>query len=86
MEQFVRGENNAQKACRSTTKAHANLFLKNFLPMYLEDLVFCIKRAGWKVTKIHSHLTFNKKNLNKNLSWWTKNKTTIEKQWWKRFL
>ena len=58
LEQFVRGENNAQKACRSTTKAHANLFLKNFLPMYLEDLVFCIKRAGWKVTKIHSHLIF----------------------------
>ena len=29
--------------------------------MYLEDLVFCIKRAGWKVTKIHSHLTFEQK-------------------------
>ena len=26
--------------------------------MYLEDLAFVIKRAGWKVTKIHSHLTF----------------------------
>ena len=26
--------------------------------MYLENLVFCIKRAGWKVTKIHSHITF----------------------------
>ena len=26
--------------------------------MYIENLVFCIKRAGWKVTKIHSHLTF----------------------------
>ena len=26
--------------------------------MYLEDLTFCIKRAGWKVTKIYSHLTF----------------------------
>ena len=26
--------------------------------MFLEDLVFCIKRAAWKVTKIHSHLTF----------------------------
>ena len=26
--------------------------------MYLEDLVFCIKRAGWKVTKINSHITF----------------------------
>ena len=26
--------------------------------MFLEDLVFCIKRAAWKVTKIHSHITF----------------------------
>ena len=26
--------------------------------MYLEDLAFCIKRTGWKVTKIHAHLTF----------------------------
>ena len=29
--------------------------------MYLEDLVFCIKRAGWKVTKINSQLTFVQK-------------------------
>ena len=29
--------------------------------MYLEDLAFCIKRAGWKVTKIHSQLTFVQK-------------------------
>ena len=26
--------------------------------MYLKDLTFCVKRAGWKVTKIHAHLTF----------------------------
>ena len=26
--------------------------------MYLEDLSFCIKRAGWKVTKPYLHLTF----------------------------
>ena len=26
--------------------------------MYIEDLVFCITRGGWKVTKIHSHITF----------------------------
>ena len=26
--------------------------------MYLEELVFCIKGSGWKVTKIHSHITF----------------------------
>ena len=31
--------------------------------MYLEDLVFCIKRAGWKVTKIHSHLAFEQKRF-----------------------
>ena len=26
--------------------------------IYVEDLAFYIKRAGWKVTKIHSHITF----------------------------
>ena len=31
--------------------------------MYLEDLVFCIKRAGWKVTKIHWHSTFEQKRF-----------------------
>ena len=31
--------------------------------MYLEDLAFCIKRAEWKVTKIHSHLTFEQKRF-----------------------
>ena len=46
LEQFVRGENNAPKAYRSTAMAYANLFENIFLPTYLEDLVFCIKRAG----------------------------------------
>ena len=31
--------------------------------MSLEDLVFCIKRAAWKVTKIHSYLTFEQKRF-----------------------
>ena len=31
--------------------------------MYLEELVFAIKRAGWKVTKIHAHLTFEQKRF-----------------------
>ena len=34
--------------------------------MYLEDLVFCIKRAGWRVTKINSHLTFEQARLKQN--------------------
>ena len=45
LEQLVRGEN-APKSYRTSAKAHANLFKKNFLAMYLEDLVYCIKRAG----------------------------------------
>ena len=39
---------------------------KKFLSMYLEDLVFCIRRAGWKVTKIHSHLIFEQARFKQN--------------------
>ena len=35
--------------------------------MYLEDLVFAIKTAGWKVTKIHAHLTFEQKRFKKKI-------------------
>ena len=45
LEQFV-NRDRGPKSYRATAKAHANLFLKNFIPMYLEDLVFCIKRVG----------------------------------------
>ena len=34
--------------------------------MYLEDLVFCIKGAGWKVTKIYLHLTFEQARFKQN--------------------
>ena len=65
MEQFVTGEK-GPKSYRVSAKAHANLFKKYFIPMYLEDLVFCIKRAGWKVTKIHAHLTFEQSRFKRN--------------------
>ena len=45
LEQFVMGEK-GPKSYRTSAKAHANLFKKCFLQMYLEDLAFCIKRAG----------------------------------------
>ena len=66
LEQFVRGEN-ASKSYRTSAKSHANLFNKNFLPMHLEDLFFCIKGAGWKVTKIHSHLTFEQERFKQKI-------------------
>ena len=45
LEQFVIGEK-GPKSYRTSAKAHANLFKECFLQMYLEDLAFCIKRAG----------------------------------------
>ena len=34
------------------------MFSKKFIPLYLEDLRFLIRRAGWIVTKLYSHFTF----------------------------
>ena len=64
-EQFVMGYM-GPKSYRSTVKAHATLFKKTFIPLYLEDFVFCIKRAGWVVPKIHSHLTFEQSRFKRN--------------------
>ena len=65
LEQLIMGEK-GPKSYKKTAKAHANLFKKCFIPLYLEDLNFCIKRASWKVTKIHSHLTFEQEPFKRN--------------------
>ena len=41
-------------------------FFFKFILLYLEDLVFCIKRAGWKITKIKSHLAFEQARFKQN--------------------
>ena len=51
-EQFCSTEKGNPRAYRATKEAHATLFKKKFQPMYLEQLAFVIKRAGWKVTKL----------------------------------
>ena len=56
--------------------------------MYLEDLSFVIKRAGWKVTKIHLHLTFEKARFKKtfilmNKKFRQKSKNDTEKDFYK---
>ena len=40
------------------SKTHSILEEKNFIPLYDEDLHFLIKRAGWLVTFIYEHFTF----------------------------
>ena len=56
--------------------------------MFLESLIFCIKRAGWKVTKIHSHLTFEQKRFKQkfilmNQKSRQQSKNTVEKDFYK---
>ena len=46
------------KTYRCTPKSHATMFPMKFIPLYLEDLRFLIKRAGRRVTKIYSHFEF----------------------------
>ena len=86
LEQYKEGERGTL-GYKSTSKAHATMLKKIFLPMYLEELAFVIKRAGWKVTKIHVHLTFEQKRfkqkfilMNQSRQEW---KNDIEKDFYK---
>ena len=49
-----------------TAKAHSTMLPKKYIPLYLEDLAFVIKRYGWVVTKFHAHLTFDQAPFKKN--------------------
>ena len=66
LEQYVEWEKDNPLAYNATVKAHALVLQKIFFPTYLEHLAFVIIRAGWKVTKMHSHLRFDK-NLSKKI-------------------
>ena len=57
---------NGPLSYRVTAKAHSTMLPKTFIPLYLEDLAFIIKRYGWSVTKIHKHLTFDQAPFKKN--------------------
>ena len=58
LELFDETAENKPKSYRCTAKSHATMFPKKFIPLYLEDLRFLIKRAGWIVTKLYLHFTF----------------------------
>ena len=58
--------NNKVKSYTPTKKAHATLFSKRCFPMYIEHLAIVIKRLGWRVTKIHQHITFEQQRFKKD--------------------
>ena len=71
-----------------TAKAHSTMLPKKFIPLYLEDLAFVIKRYGWVVTKIHAHLTFDQAPFKKdfilmNQKSRQESKTNTEKDFYK---
>ena len=66
LELFEKTEDAKPKSYRVTAKSHATLFPKKCIPLYIEDLQFLIKRAGWIVTKLYSHLTFEQGKIKKD--------------------
>ena len=66
LERYKEGQRDAL-GYKSTSKAHETMLKIFFLPIYLEELAFVIKRASWKVTKIHAHLTFEQKQFKQKL-------------------
>ena len=62
LEQYREGGRGAL-GYKSMSKAHATMLKKKFLPMYLGELAFVIKIAGWKVTKVHVHLNMLAKTI-----------------------
>ena len=53
LEMFDKTHDGKPKTYRCTAKSHAT-----FILLYLEDLRFLIKRAGWKGTKLYLHFEF----------------------------
>ena len=66
LELFAETDKEKAKCYRVTAKSHATLFPKKCIPLYLEDLQFLIKRAGWIGTKLYSHFTFEQDTIKKD--------------------
>ena len=66
LELFTQTEKGKPKSYGVTEKSHSTLFPKKCIPLYIEDLQFLIKRAGWIVTKLYSHFTFEQGKIKKD--------------------
>ena len=66
LELFSKRDDGTPRSYRCTSKSHATLLPKTCIPLYIEDLRFLIKRAGWKVTKLYCHFTFEQDTIKKD--------------------
>ena len=49
-----------------TEKTHATLDPKKCFPVFIDDIHFLTKRAGWTVTKVYHYYTFEQEPFNKD--------------------
>ena len=66
LELYSEDKNGKPNKYKISTKAHANLFPKKCIPLYLEEIKFAVLRCGWKVTKLYQHFYFDQERCKKN--------------------
>ena len=59
-------EKNTLNSFPYNSKTHSTLKEKKFILLYAEDLHFLITRAGWLVTHIYEHYTFEQLKFKKD--------------------
>ena len=51
---------------KCTAKTHSTLDEKKFVPLYAGHIHFLVKQAGWLVTSIYQHFTFEQTKVKKD--------------------
>ena len=57
---------NIKNSFKCTEKTHSTLDDKKFIPLHAKHLHFLIECAGWLVTRIDEHFTFEQSKLKKD--------------------
>ena len=52
---------------KATEKAYATVDPKKRFPMFIDHRHFLTERAGWKLTKVHPHYTFEQKHSKRSI-------------------
>ena len=66
LELYSEDKNGNPNKYKVSTKAHANMLSKKFIPLYLEEIKFAGLRCGWKVTNLYKHYYFDQERCKKN--------------------
>ena len=66
LKQHSTTEKGKLRSYKATKKAHATMFKKNFQLMHCKQMFFPVVRAGWKVTKIYLHYTYEQERYKRD--------------------